>query len=346
MKYVLGTRSSEVVFRSKMEMTEFPEKSVLIIDRKISELYQKELLDLLDKYPFLILNADEKAKNFSNAQKIYRFFLKNEVNRSSTIIGIGGGIITDLTAFTASTFMRGCNLYLFPTTFLAMIDASVGGKTSVNFNSIKNNIGTFYPADKIIIIPDFLKTLSENEKLNGWAECIKIALVEKSPLFEMLLKNTTEIPEEILKQAIEIKMTICENDLEDKGRRKHLNLGHTFAHIIETISGFKISHGFAVAVGIRTAARLSLEKRFIDLPVYDSINDLLDLYKLPDSIEMEMSGIEHYNFEKILKSDKKSTSSTNLILFKGLNRTFIYKVENIRIIWNVLQKYIKKQPGN
>ena len=233
--------------------------------------------------------------------------------------------MTDITAFAASTYMRGCRLILIPTTFLGMIDAAIGGKTAVNFRGIKNNIGTFYPAEKVIIIPEFLKTLPEKEMKNGWAECIKISLIKKSKLYELLTTDNEINMDKIIKSSITLKAGICENDPEDKGERRLLNLGHTFGHVLETLSNFEISHGNAVAIGIRTAAKLSLEKNFIEETVFNKINCILDMYGLPKSLEMKFKDSFSKQVKSVLSQDKKTTLYTLLILFDGFQKTKICK---------------------
>ena len=184
MKYKFGSKETEISFYDNFNFR-FDENvnKIFIIDKLVYELYKDKMFDIISNNPLLLFEAKEENKNLNEILKIYDFFHDNKVNRSTIIFGIGGGITTDITAFSASTYMRGCRLILIPTTFLGIIDAAIGGKTAINFKGIKNNIGTFYPAEKVIIILEFLKTLPEKEMKNGWVECIKIALIKPLNLY-------------------------------------------------------------------------------------------------------------------------------------------------------------------
>ena len=336
MKYNFNNRETEIVFSTEFS---FPEKKgVVIIDKRVLSLYDKSLQKFLEDKPIFVFEATEKNKNLQTISTIYDFFQKNNVNRSTVIYGIGGGITTDVAGFAASTYMRGCRLIFIPTTFLGMIDASLGGKTAVNFRKIKNNIGTFYPAEKIFLMPEFLKTLSVAELDNGWAECLKMALIKPTVLFEMLLKSDKVISPEIIRKAVELKAEICQRDPFDKSERRFLNLGHTLAHIYESLSDFNISHGTAVAVGIRTAATLSLRKEFIDKYQFKQIVSLLDIFRLPRSLPIKVSDDFKMKVKEIIFRDKKNTDRFNLILFDGFQNVFVYQTFDLNEIINAMKQ--------
>ena len=321
-KLISNTLSQVVLDKSLDDSIKELDKKVFIIDKNVYNLF-KEKLDLLKQdSPFYIFEAEEKKKTLTEVEKTYTFFIKNIVTRNTVIVGIGGGITTDIAAFAASTFKRGCRLQLVPTTFLGMIDAAIGGKTAVNYNGIKNNIGTFYPAEKVIINPQFLDTLPEKEILDGWAECLKVALIENGELLKILLKEKYKITEEIITKAIKIKLSICELDLTDKGERQRLNLGHTFAHIIESLSNYTISHGEAVAYGIKLAADVSYHKKYITSDDHEQILSLLDKYGLLIQIHLK---IKDYPAEvkRILLQDKKNDASINIVLFNQARNVFV-----------------------
>ncbi len=340
MKYKLGVKYTEVFFIDNFKF-QFQKsiKKVYIIDELIFDLYKDKLQSIYYNSPIYLLKAKEENKNLTKAKEIYNFFQKNNVNRASIIIGIGGGITTDITAFTASTYMRGCRLVLIPTTFLAMIDAAIGGKTAINFKGIKNNIGTFYPAEKVIIVPEFLKTLPEEEMKNGWSECIKIALIKKSPLFDML--NTKINIKDIIEKAVKLKLEICENDLEDRGERRILNLGHTFAHVIESISDYRISHGEALSIGIRAATQISYNMGFINKRDHQQIIQLLDQYEMPENISKNLTKELQETGHQVLLQDKKIDSTIKLVLFRSFQDCFIYSVNDPALIIDTLQSFIK-----
>ncbi len=330
MKYRIGKHLSELIFNSGI-----PEKisgnglNLYIIDKNILTFYEKEINLLINGSPCYVFNAHEKNKCIEETQKIYRKLHNYKAIRESKLIGIGGGITTDITAYVASTYMRGCRLYLIPTTFVSMIDAAIGGKTGINLDSRKNNLGTFYPAERVYINPDFLKSLSKQELDQGWAECIKVALIKPSSLFKILLNNKKrEISTDIIRKAIDIKAKLCRWDMEDKGKRRLLNLGHTFAHVLESISNYDIFHGNAVALGIRSAINLSLELGKLKVKEAVMINNLLDQYELPGSCDSDLSDSLINHGIDILLSDKKRSGNDemlNLILLNKRNKAYLEK---------------------
>ncbi|KQC10931.1 MAG: hypothetical protein APR54_03000, partial [Candidatus Cloacimonas sp. SDB] len=283
--------------------------------------------------------------NLSAAEGIYNFFQLNNVNRSSMIYGIGGGITTDIAAFAASTYMRGCRLSLVPTTFLAMIDSTIGGKTALNYKGIKNNLGTFYPAEKVHVCPNFLSTLPENELRNGWAEAIKISLIGKTDLYEEILNSNRKISDSIIARAIDLKLRLCNIDPEDKQERRILNLGHTFGHIIEKLTDFSTPHGMAVSLGIRAAAQLSFQEGYLTAAEVKKITRVLDYFKFPSFIAIKQDLISQEQFKQILHLDKKSSYKNkkieiNLIVFEGFQKA-VQKVFPLEKIYQVIQELIK-----
>ncbi len=294
------------------------------------------LENIIKDLPIYIFDAIEEKKTIDEIRKIYSFFLNNNVNRETIVVGIGGGITTDITAFAASTFKRGCRLQLIPTTFLGMIDAAIGGKTAINFNGIKNAVGTFYPAAKIYVNIEFLKTLSKENNNNGWAECLKVSLIKDTGLYEILSNKNAEITSEILSKSIEIKMNICKNDLTDSGDRRKLNLGHTFAHLIESASEYTISHGEAVAIGIRKAAKYSYNEKMISNDELIKIIELLDKFNLPSSISNKIKSKLKENGKKIILNDKKAGEKVRLVLFQGFQDIIVKEIDNYQKIIDLL----------
>lgn len=213
----------------------------------------------------LILGSGEPFKTIESVLAICKAAIDSNAKRSAVFTGIGGGVITDMTAFAASIFKRGATCELVPTTLLSMVDAAIGGKTGCDFDSYKNMIGSFFPAQKIHIIPSFIQSLPENEYRSGMAEVVKTALLYSKELFEKLaskpeiLKNRKDpLVEEMIKICVNAKAAVVEQDLTEKNIRMQLNLGHTFGHALETRAGLgKVSHGDAVAWGMARAAELS-----------------------------------------------------------------------------------------
>lgn len=213
----------------------------------------------------LILGSGEPFKTIESVLAICKAAIDSNAKRSAVFTGIGGGVITDMTAFAASIFKRGATCELVPTTLLSMVDAAIGGKTGCDFDSYKNMIGSFFPAQKIHIISSFIQSLPENEYRSGMAEVVKTALLYSKELFEKLaskpeiLQNRKDpLVEEMIKICVNAKAAVVEQDLTEKNIRMQLNLGHTFGHALETKAGLgKVSHGDAVAWGIARAAELS-----------------------------------------------------------------------------------------
>lgn len=207
------------------------------------------------------LPAGEKAKQWESVHAVLTRCAESGLGRDATIAGIGGGVICDITAFAASLYMRGCRLVLAPTTLLAMVDASLGGKTGIDFLGYKNLVGTFYPAHRLVIAPTAVQSLPEREYLSGLAEVIKTALIGDADLFRLLetaheriLSRERAVVEEMIRRSLAVKGRIVQEDPREKGIRAFLNLGHTFGHALESATGFSgWTHGEAVAWGIGRA---------------------------------------------------------------------------------------------
>lgn len=214
------------------------------------------------------LPAGEKAKEWASVHAILTRCAESGMGRDGTLAGIGGGVICDITAFAASLYMRGCRLVLVPTTLLAMVDASLGGKTGIDFMGYKNLVGTFYPAHRIVIALEAVKTLPQREYISGLAEVIKTALIGDPDLLVLLetardrvLAREPAVVEEMIRRSLAVKGRIVQEDPREKGIRAFLNLGHTFGHALESATGFTLwTHGEAVAWGIGRA--LSAGTRF------------------------------------------------------------------------------------
>ena len=337
MKYNLEESKTEVIITDNLiDSVKIEQKKVFIIDSVVYKLQKKLISEITQKYPIYIYNASEQNKTLPEAENILQFLFDNKVNRSTIVTSIGGGITTDITAYAASVFKRGCGLQLIPTTFLAMIDAAIGGKTAVNFNGVKNTIGTFYPAEKVYVYPEFLQTLTKKQLNNGWAECIKTTLIQTSGLQKKIVEKFPEITKDILKETINIKMRICEKDLSDKGDRRKLNLGHTFAHIIETASDNAVSHGEAVLLGLISALKLSLQKNMISEDDFVRMQEILGLMSVEFEKIAQYKQVITDQFDYLLMHDKKANENVNLILFRGFCETVIQEEKDKELILKVL----------
>lgn len=256
------------------------ENAYFVVDAKVSSLY-RNIIPQDNKHVY-IFQANEKTKTLSSVEKILLFLKNNGALRDSTLVAVGGGITGDTAAFAASLYMRGIKLVQIPTTLLSMLDSSVGGKTGVNLQGIKNNIGTFYQPSEVLIDSYFLNSLSNKEYLNGLAEAIKIAAVQDKDFFEFIDENSQNIlsrkkyiMENLILKSCMLKANIVEQDEKESGIRKLLNFGHTAAHAIESDSNYKIHHGFAVAIGMVYESEYALKHKHTDEKTYNKIKDLL-----------------------------------------------------------------------
>ena len=259
MKYSLSVKGRSVVVGSLVDELPhlLPNRRVVVISDLNLDRYHHSLLA---QYEYILISQGETSKTLHTVDKIYRQFIEMGVDRSTFILGIGGGIVTDVTGFVASTFMRGLEFGFVSTTLLGQVDASVGGKNGVNVDGYKNMVGTFNQPKFVICDVDMLSTLSEREFRTGLAEMIKAGVIADSELFERMeactlqeLRQNREMLKELVYRAIKVKADIVERDEREAGDRRKLNLGHTLAHAIEKCSS-KMNHGEAVAVGLSLIA--------------------------------------------------------------------------------------------
>jgi 3-dehydroquinate synthase len=232
--------------------------------------------------------------------------------RDSLICGAGGGVVTDMTAFAASLYMRGCRLILIPTTLLAMVDAALGGKTGIDAGVYKNMIGSFYPAEEVRICPEILKSLPEKEYMNGLGEILKTAIIGDPHLMTLLreqrdavMARDPEVLKEMIRSCVLMKGALVEEDLREKGRRAFLNLGHTFGHALEAVSEFRWSHGAAVVWGMSKSLDSSVRMGFADSSWADEMNSLFISYGYElDTSEDPASILNAMNMDKKKKGGK------------------------------------------
>lgn len=291
----------------------------------------------------LILGSGEPFKTIESVLAICKAAIDSNAKRSAVFTGIGGGVITDMTAFAASIFKRGATCELVPTTLLSMVDAAIGGKTGCDFDSYKNMIGSFFPAQKIHIIPYFIQSLPENEYRSGMAEVVKTALLYSKELFEKLaskpeiLQNRKDpLVEEMIKICVNAKAAVVEQDLTEKNIRMQLNLGHTFGHALETRAGLgKVSHGDAVAWGMARAAELSKKIGLCTENYVQTVKSALSSFGW-ETQPMHSALNEKFASEKeaalslfeAMKKDKKNASNkVRFVLQEDVGETVITEVD-------------------
>jgi 3-dehydroquinate synthase len=257
--YTFGEFKTEISIYADFSGITLEKNALIVVDENTAPLAAK----LCKNEALCVLKSGEENKTWQSVEKILSEAKKAGFARDSFFTGIGGGVICDLTAFAASIYMRGCHLTLIPTTLLAMVDASVGGKTGFDLFGIKNLAGTFYPAQTVYMPLAALSSLPQREWKNGIAELIKTAILSGDDFLDQLIPllsppySPNDLLSECVKKAVAYKTGVVSEDLRDNGKRMLLNLGHTFAHALESVSGLgSISHGEAVAWGIVRACEL------------------------------------------------------------------------------------------
>lgn len=339
----LGERSYNIIIDShildgigeELKGFEFSPPIAIISNPTVYGLYGERVHVSIKNAGFdtitVIIPDGEEYKDLLWAQHIYGELLKHGLDRASTLIALGGGVIGDITGFVASTYMRGIAFIQVPTTLLAQVDSSVGGKTGVNHRLGKNMIGTFYQPKLVWIDVDTLKTLPRRELLAGLAEVIKYGVIWDKGLFKFLDDNKDRVLNldrdaltHIIKRSCEIKAEVVSKDEKEMGLRAILNYGHTIGHAIETATGYtRYLHGEAVAIGMHLEARLSLMLNFIDENQAARIKTLIDSYGLPSEMPVDI------NINSILSSmqlDKKAVAGElKFILPEKIGVAKIYK---------------------
>ena len=268
----------------------------------------------------------EQSKNIDNYQLVMKTLIEHGFTRTDCLVSIGGGVVGDLGGFISSTYMRGIDFYNIPTTLLSQVDSSIGGKTAIDYNGIKNIIGSFYTPKCVLIDPNTLKTLDKRQLHAGLVEAIKMACTCSSSLFEIISKskNLENDIDEIIFQSLQIKQKIVEEDLEEKGLRRVLNFGHTLGHIIESASNYNLLHGECVGIGMLSFSSDKARKQ---------IKKLLKKYNLPTSYDLTLKDIEDY-----LIHDKKKTG--DYIWIVSVENIGSYELKKIKIdeLYNKLKE--------
>jgi 3-dehydroquinate synthase len=307
-------------------------KLLIVTDNIVADLYLEQLQSSLVAFDcaHLILSAGEQHKTWSAVELILEQLKHLKFDRSSTIISLGGGVIGDLTGFAAALYMRGINWIQIPTTLLAQVDASIGGKTGCNHLGIKNLLGTFYTPKYVLVDISMLQTLSEREYTAGLAEVVKYGIACDAEFFHWLEAHKQAVKArkedkliEMIAKCIAIKLAIVEQDRLDQNKRMVLNFGHTFGHALEAATEFQYYlHGEAVAIGMLLAARLAVKLELLDQHVLDRLTDLLVYLGLPINWNQDVCSAQklcsYMKFDKKQRADK-----LNLILLCAIGKTLI-----------------------
>ena len=319
----------------------------IITDTTIKKFHLKKIIKIIPKNFFvktLVINPGEKMKDIKTINKILSILLKNKISRNDVVFALGGGVIGDISGFLASITLRGINLIHFPTTLLAQVDSSIGGKNGINTNLGKNLIGTFYQPDEVFIDPKILESLPKKELQSGYAEVVKHALINDIFFFNWLDKNYKRIFKfeqnalvYAIYKSIKIKAKFIETDskeiLINNKSRALLNFGHTFGHALETLYGYnnKITHGEAISIGMIIASKLS--NKLSSLKTNELIKITNHLCKV--GLPIYDNKINNKKILSIIQKDKKNNDGKiNLILLKKIGKAYHSR--------NVNKKYIIK----
>lgn len=317
-----------------------PTKLLILVDENTHEHCLPILLGNLEtEIPFEIIEiaAGEEMKNLETATQLWEILTEFETDRKALMINLGGGVITDMGGFVASTYKRGIPFINIPTTLLGMCDASIGGKTGIDHQYLKNIIGTFAHPEHIFVFPEFLKTLPLNEVRSGFAEMLKHGLIADQKHWEDLISIETLVPENIkpfIETSMKIKEKVVEEDFKEQHIRKTLNFGHTIGHAIESlflVKGKPIMHGEAVALGMICETHLSFLEHLISKDTAENI--VFNIRKFfPDLDISDFSAEEILDF---MKNDKKNSfGNVSFSLLKNIgNATFNSSVSNEKIYY-------------
>lgn len=309
-------------------------KAVVVTDENVEPLYFKKVEKVLEDLGFCVLKAvvpsGEIAKSGQQYLKLLSFMADAHVSRSDMIFALGGGVVGDLSGFLAATFLRGIDFVQIPTTLLAAVDSSVGGKTAINLPEGKNLVGAFYQPASVIMDIDTLDTLSQDIFADGCAEVIKYGMIWDEALFDRLSQSVLtdrrddpKLVTEIIARCVAIKQEVVSQDEREKGLRAMLNFGHTIGHSIEKNSGFLISHGKAVAMGMVIATRAAEDAGICEKGVTEHLTALLAAYGLPVKTEYSADQLG----EGMLSDKKIEGEKIHLILPKKVGVCYIHDMK-------------------
>lgn len=308
-------------------------KACIISDSNVSPLYLEKLKEAMEgSFSFIgsyTIPAGESNKTLDHIADIYEYLIQNHFDRKDILFALGGGVIGDMTGFTAATYLRGIDFIQIPTSLLAMVDSSVGGKTGVDFRGYKNMVGAFYMPKLVYMNLNLLKSLPAREIACGMAEVIKYGYIRDKAFLDYLEAYRGEVLDddflhEIVFKSCSHKRDVVEEDPTEKGIRALLNFGHTIGHAIEKLEGFSLLHGECVAIGMAAAAYLAAGKKLITEEDYQSVLSLLKKYQLP--IKAEEKDFSAEDVLLAMRSDKKTMAGNiRFIMMKGLGETYIDK---------------------
>ena len=299
------------------------ENIVFITDKNVKQFYENDF----PPHPAITIDIGEKIKNLDTIRNIYEKLVAVGADRSTFIVGIGGGIVCDIAGFVASTYLRGVRFGFVSSTLLSQVDASVGGKNGVNFKDYKNMIGVFNQPEFVICDLNLLNTLPKKEILNGMAEIVKHGVIEDASLFAYLEKHfqkalslNVDVIEKLVYDSIVIKSAIVNQDELEKGARRKLNFGHTFGHAFEKTTG--VAHGEAVSAGMVVASQLCVKRGHLSARDAERIESLLQKIGLPVRIQAEKKSV----LDALKKDKKRKGDHIYFVLLNKIGNAFVDQI--------------------
>ena len=316
--YLLGEEDSLSDLGDKV----FNSDSFFFIDDSIP----KELLEeIMQSHNHEFITVDEELKTIETVERLWEVMFSAGLSKKSHLIGVGGGVLTDLIGFAASTFKRGIDFSFVPTTLLGMVDASHGGKNGVNTLYGKNQVGLINTPKNVVCDMSFLETLSKDELRNGTMEIIKSGYILDESIYEEIINKRSINPSrDLILKAIKVKKQFVEADLHESQERMKLNFGHTLGHVIEIDSMYKLSHGESISLGMLASLKLSNKYYGLDIAYFNELKELLESWRLPTEYQYKNNKIKLVEF---LFSDKKSSNKKelNFVLLTSIGNPVIHQ---------------------